>query len=152
MTHLLKHINAVVTSRSGYGYTARMAAEGAGATLIAIDAEGNIVEEARAQLSAAEVIRYRSPGGGKSAYRAGMAGGIHFIATADIDACGQSERITGAAHTAPGVARSDSLRATKTGGGMRPGPNDNPLSQPNSASQMRFTLAPHHIDTKDKTK
>lgn len=48
MSHPLKTINAVVIYHSGYGHTERMAAavaDGASATLIAIDSEGNIAAQ-----------------------------------------------------------------------------------------------------------
>jgi multimeric flavodoxin WrbA len=58
MTHL------VVVYHSGYGHTQRLAqavAEGAGAQLIAIDAEGNLPEGAWEQLGAADAIIFGSP-------------------------------------------------------------------------------------------
>ncbi|MRT25009.1 NADPH-dependent FMN reductase [Enterobacteriaceae bacterium RIT697] len=64
MSHNLKTINAVVIYHSGYGHTKRMAmavAEGASATLIAIDAEGNITEKDWEELSEADVILFGSP-------------------------------------------------------------------------------------------
>ena len=64
MTHPLNTINAVVIYHSGYGHTERMAAavaKGAGATLIAIDSEGNIPEHAWATLREAAVILFGSP-------------------------------------------------------------------------------------------
>jgi len=56
--------NVVVIYHSGYGHTQRMAqsvAEGAGAELIAIDAEGNLPEGAWDSLSAADAIIMGSP-------------------------------------------------------------------------------------------
>ncbi|OIQ66281.1 NAD(P)H dehydrogenase (quinone) [mine drainage metagenome] len=53
-----------VVFHSGYGHTQRMAksvAEGAGAELVAIDAEGNVSEEGWAKLSAADAIIMGSP-------------------------------------------------------------------------------------------
>lgn len=64
MSHPLKTINAVVIYHSGYGHTKRMAAavaEGACATLIAIDSEGNIAEDAWEKISEADVILFGSP-------------------------------------------------------------------------------------------
>lgn len=64
MSHPLKMINAVVIYHSGYGHTKRMAAavaEGASATLIAIDSEGNIAEDAWEKISEADVILLGSP-------------------------------------------------------------------------------------------
>jgi NAD(P)H dehydrogenase (quinone) len=54
----------VVVYHSGYGHTQRMAqavADGAGATLIAIDAEGNLPEGAWETLNAADAIIFGSP-------------------------------------------------------------------------------------------
>jgi multimeric flavodoxin WrbA len=53
-----------VVYHSGYGHTQRQAqavAEGAGATLIAIDADGNLPEGAWEQLAAADAIVFGSP-------------------------------------------------------------------------------------------
>ena len=53
-----------IVYHSGYGHTQRMAqavAEGAGAQLIAIDAEGNLPEGGWEQLSAADAIIFGSP-------------------------------------------------------------------------------------------
>lgn len=64
MSHPLKMINAVVIYHSGYGHTKRMAAavaEGACATLIPINAEGNIAEDAWEKISEADVILLGSP-------------------------------------------------------------------------------------------
>lgn len=57
-------IKSVVVYHSGYGHTLRLAeavAEGAAATLVAIDAEGNIPEDAWATLNAADAIIFGSP-------------------------------------------------------------------------------------------
>ena len=54
----------VVVYHSGYGHTQRMAqavAEGAGATLVAIDAEGNLPEGGWDTLNAADAIIFGSP-------------------------------------------------------------------------------------------
>ena len=54
----------VVVYHSGYGHTQRMAqsvAEGAGAELVAIDAEGNLTEAQWASLAAADAIIMGSP-------------------------------------------------------------------------------------------
>ncbi len=54
----------VVVYHSGYGHTQRMAqavAEGAGAELLAIDAEGNLPEGGWEQLQAAQAIIMGSP-------------------------------------------------------------------------------------------
>ncbi|MBF6636097.1 flavodoxin family protein [Rouxiella silvae] len=64
MTQTLSLIKSVVVYHSGYGHTKRMAsavAEGASATLVAIDSEGNIAEDAWAKLNAADVILFGSP-------------------------------------------------------------------------------------------
>lgn len=56
--------NIVVVYHSGYGHTKRLAeavAEGAGATLLAIDAEGNIPEGGWETLAAADAIIMGSP-------------------------------------------------------------------------------------------
>lgn len=56
--------NIVVVYHSGYGHTQRMAqavAEGAGAQLLAIDAEGNLPEGGWEQLDAADAIVMGSP-------------------------------------------------------------------------------------------
>ncbi|MCX7814256.1 MULTISPECIES: flavodoxin family protein [Tepidimonas] len=56
--------NIVVVYHSGYGHTQRMAqavAEGAGARLIAIDADGNLPEGAWEELDAADAIVMGSP-------------------------------------------------------------------------------------------
>jgi NAD(P)H dehydrogenase (quinone) len=56
--------NTVVVYHSGYGHTHRMAeavAEGAGATLHAIDAEGNLSEDGWAALDAADAIIFGAP-------------------------------------------------------------------------------------------
>ncbi len=54
----------VVVYFSGYGHTKRMAevvAEGAGAQLLAVDAEGNVSEEGWATLAAADAIVFGAP-------------------------------------------------------------------------------------------
>ena len=54
----------IVVFHSGYGHTGRMAqavADGAGAQLLAIDAEGNLPEEGWAALDAADGIIFGSP-------------------------------------------------------------------------------------------
>lgn len=64
MSNPLKTINAVVIYHSGYGHTERMdtvVAEGACASLIAIDSEGNIAEDAWEKISEADVILLGSP-------------------------------------------------------------------------------------------
>jgi NAD(P)H dehydrogenase (quinone) len=56
--------NIVVVFHSGYGHTLRMAqavAEGAGATLLPIDAEGNLPAEGWETLAAADAIVFGSP-------------------------------------------------------------------------------------------
>ena len=56
--------HVVVVYHSGYGHTQRLAqavAEGAGAPLIAIDAEGNLPEGAWEQLAQADAIVFGSP-------------------------------------------------------------------------------------------
>jgi multimeric flavodoxin WrbA len=56
--------NVVVVYHSGYGHTQRLAqavAEGAGAPLIAIDAEGNLPDGAWDQLAQADAIVFGSP-------------------------------------------------------------------------------------------
>jgi len=56
--------DTVVIYHSGYGHTRRMAeavAEGAGATLHAIDAEGNLSEDGWAALDAADAIIFGAP-------------------------------------------------------------------------------------------
>ncbi|WP_096699717.1 flavodoxin family protein [Polaromonas sp. AER18D-145] len=56
--------NVVVVYHSGYGHTQRMAqavAEGAGADLLAIDADGNLPEGGWEQLKAAGAIIFGSP-------------------------------------------------------------------------------------------
>ncbi|MEY4754207.1 MAG: hypothetical protein RJA44_1882 [Pseudomonadota bacterium] len=54
----------VIVYHSGYGHTAKVAAavaEGAGASLLAIDAEGNLPEGGWEQLDAADAIVFGSP-------------------------------------------------------------------------------------------
>ena len=63
-----------------------------------------------------------------------LAGGVNFIDTADIYAFGQSERMTGNALRETGVARSDIVLATKTGGVMGKGPNDRGASRGHGAA------------------
>ena len=56
--------NTVVVYHSGYGHTQRMAeaiAEGAGAVLCAIDADGNLADEGWIALDAADAIIFGSP-------------------------------------------------------------------------------------------
>ena len=56
--------NIIVVYHSGYGHTQRMAqsvAEGAGAQLLAIDAEGNLPDGGWDQLKAADAIIFGSP-------------------------------------------------------------------------------------------
>lgn len=56
--------NTVVVYHSGYGHTRRMAeavADGAGAMLCAIDAEGNLSDDGWAALDAADAIIFGSP-------------------------------------------------------------------------------------------
>lgn len=60
----LPSITTAVVYHSGYGHTKRMAeavAEGAAASLIAIDAEGDIPEDAWETLNAADAIIFGSP-------------------------------------------------------------------------------------------
>lgn len=57
-------LNSVVIYHSGYGHTQRMAeavAEGAAATLFAIDAEGNLSQEGWAALDGADAILFGCP-------------------------------------------------------------------------------------------
>ena len=57
-------ITTAIVYHSGYGHTKRMAeavAEGAAASLIAIDAEGNILEHGWETLNAADAIIFGSP-------------------------------------------------------------------------------------------
>ncbi|CAM3792263.1 NADPH-dependent FMN reductase [Rouxiella silvae] len=64
MTQPFSMIKSVVVYHSGYGHTERMAAavaEGASATLVAIDSEGNISVDEWANLNAADVILFGSP-------------------------------------------------------------------------------------------
>ncbi|HDR9164836.1 TPA: flavodoxin family protein [Burkholderia vietnamiensis] len=54
----------VVVYHSGYGHTERMAkavADGAGAVLVAIDADGNVADDAWRTLAAADAILFGSP-------------------------------------------------------------------------------------------
>ncbi|CAI8918910.1 NAD(P)H dehydrogenase (quinone) [Burkholderia ambifaria] len=64
MTQHTSSVKAVVVYHSGYGHTARMAAavaEGAGAELVAIDADGNIAAHAWDMLAGADAIVFGSP-------------------------------------------------------------------------------------------
>ncbi len=64
MTTFNPSSDTVVIYHSGYGHTRRMAeavAEGAGATLHAIDAEGNLSEDGWAALDAADAIIFGAP-------------------------------------------------------------------------------------------
>lgn len=64
MTEITTQAKTAVVYHSGYGHTASMAsavAEGAGADLVAIDAEGNIAEDAWATLARADAILFGSP-------------------------------------------------------------------------------------------
>ena len=64
MTSLKPTPSTVVVYHSGYGHTQRMAeavAEGAGAALHAIDAEGNLSDEGWAALDVADAIIFGSP-------------------------------------------------------------------------------------------
>lgn len=64
MTHHTSPVRTVVVYHSGYGHTARMAsavADGAGAVLVAIDADGNIAEDAWNTLAGADAILFGSP-------------------------------------------------------------------------------------------
>jgi len=60
----LSNITSAIVYHSGYGHTKRMAeavAKGAAASLIAIDAEGNIPEDGWETLNAADAIIFGSP-------------------------------------------------------------------------------------------
>lgn len=64
MAEHIAPIKTVIVYHSGYGHTKRMAAavaEGAGATMVAIDDEGNITERAWAALTQADAIVFGSP-------------------------------------------------------------------------------------------
>ncbi len=64
MTQDTSPVSTVVVYHSGYGHTARIAAaiaEGAGAVLIAIDAEGNVADDAWETLARADAIVFGSP-------------------------------------------------------------------------------------------
>ncbi|CAG2363495.1 MULTISPECIES: flavodoxin family protein [Burkholderia cepacia complex] len=57
-------VKTVVVYHSGYGHTQRMAAaaaDGAGAALVAIDADGNLADDAWHTLAAADAILFGSP-------------------------------------------------------------------------------------------
>ncbi|STD09711.1 General stress protein 69 [Cronobacter universalis NCTC 9529] len=75
-----------------------------------------------------------------------LAGGINFIDTADIYSFGQSERITGIALKALGVARSDIVLATKTGGVMGKGPNDRGASRGHIMDSVQRSLERLQVD------
>ncbi|EPW7974553.1 aldo/keto reductase [Cronobacter turicensis] len=75
-----------------------------------------------------------------------LAGGINFIDTADIYSFGQSERITGIALKALGVARSDIILATKTGGVMGKGPNDRGASRGHIMDSVQRSLERLQVD------
>jgi len=64
MTEHASSARTAVVYHSGYGHTERMAAavaEGAGAVLVAIDAEGNLTQEAWDTLARADAILFGSP-------------------------------------------------------------------------------------------
>ncbi|KAB0643962.1 flavodoxin family protein [Burkholderia latens] len=64
MTQPTSPAKTAVVYHSGYGHTARMAtavAEGAGAALVAIDADGNIAEHGWDTLASADAILFGSP-------------------------------------------------------------------------------------------
>ncbi|MDT3664651.1 aldo/keto reductase [Cronobacter dublinensis] len=75
-----------------------------------------------------------------------LAGGVNFIDTADIYAFGQSERITGNALRETGVARSDIVLATKTGGVMGKGPNDRGASRGHIMDSVQRSLERLQVD------
>lgn len=75
-----------------------------------------------------------------------LAGGINFIDTADIYSFGQSERITGVALKELGLARSDIILATKTGGVMGPGPNDKGASRGHIMDSVQRSLERLQVD------
>ena len=61
MTEHASSARTAVVYHSGYGHTERMAAavaEGAGAVLVAIDAEGNLTQEAWDTLARADAILF----------------------------------------------------------------------------------------------
>lgn len=60
----MSEVRTVVVYHSGYGHTQRLAqavAQGAGAELIAVDAEGNLPESAWEMLAAADAIIFGTP-------------------------------------------------------------------------------------------
>ncbi|PSN06623.1 aldo/keto reductase [Siccibacter turicensis] len=75
-----------------------------------------------------------------------IAGGVNFIDTADIYSFGQSERITGIALKALGVARDDIVLATKTGGVMGPGPNAQGASRGHIMDSVQRSLERLQVD------
>ncbi|ALB70371.1 aldo/keto reductase [Cronobacter muytjensii] len=75
-----------------------------------------------------------------------LAGGINIIDTADIYSFGQSERITGVALKELGVARSDIILATKTGGVMGKGPNDRGASRGHIMDSVQRSLERLQVD------
>ncbi|WP_034950129.1 aldo/keto reductase [Erwinia oleae] len=75
-----------------------------------------------------------------------LTGGINFIDTADIYSFGQSERITGIALKELGVARSDIILATKTGGVMGPGPNAQGASRGHIMDSVQRSLERLQVD------
>lgn len=72
--------------------------------------------------------------------------GINFIDTADIYSFGQSERILGQAMRDLGVVRNDVVLATKTGGVMGPGPNDQGASRGHIMDSIQRSLERLQID------
>ncbi|MGP2470161.1 aldo/keto reductase [Ewingella americana] len=75
-----------------------------------------------------------------------FAGGVNFIDTADIYSFGQSERITGIALKELGVARSDIILATKTGGVMGSGPNAQGASRGHIMDSVQRSLERLQVD------
>lgn len=75
-----------------------------------------------------------------------LAGGVNFIDTADIYSFGQSERITGIALKELGVARSDIVLATKTGGVMGVGPNAQGASRGHIMDSVQRSLERLQVD------
>ncbi|CNK39019.1 putative oxidoreductase [Yersinia intermedia] len=75
-----------------------------------------------------------------------LAGGVNFIDTADIYSFGQSERITGIALKELGVARSDIVLATKTGGVMGSGPNAQGASRGHIMDSVQRSLERLQVD------
>lgn len=72
--------------------------------------------------------------------------GINFIDTADIYSFGQSERILGQALKDIGVARSEIVIATKTGGVMGPKPNDQGASRGHIMDSVQRSLERLQVD------